>query len=101
MFDEKIVELIKEYATYNGVAQVWRAWRDNMLKQGRGVKPEYMELSTLPDRDICLDAQVAEAVIDDFLVWIDAHHDYKLKQDCCPHCGVPLRDGEYHGCIGA
>lgn len=69
---EDIVQKIFDYAKTNGAAQVWKAWRDTMLMQGRDVASKYMEWP-IPERDIELDAMIARAVIADFLVWLETH----------------------------
>lgn len=69
---EDMVQKIFEYAKTNGAAQVWKAWRDTMLAQGRDVTPKYMEWP-IPERDIELDATIAREVIADFLIWLEAH----------------------------
>jgi len=67
------VKTIREFAKTSGAMQVWRTWRDTMLKQGRQVKPEYMNWVILPQRDIELDAEIAFCVIDDFITWALSH----------------------------
>ncbi len=70
-------KFILEYAKINGALQVWKSWRDTMLKQGREVNEKFMDLP-IPERDMELDAQIAADVIDDFLVWVEAHKDLVL-----------------------
>jgi hypothetical protein len=66
-------KLIVEYANENGAVQVWKAWRDTMLSQGREVNDKFMAWP-IPARDISLDADIAFAVIDDFMAWAESHH---------------------------
>ena len=71
-------KLIAEYANVNGAAQVWKAWRDTMLSQGRNVDEKFLSWP-IPNRDISLDANIAFAVVDDFLAWAEAHHGLRLS----------------------
>lgn len=73
-----ISRLVEEYAKESGAVQVWKTWRDTMLEQGREVSSKFTRLP-IPDPDMRLDARIAQDVIDDFLAWIDAHHDIQLR----------------------
>jgi hypothetical protein len=65
---------LQDYAKIGGAMEVWRAWRDGMLEQGRAVAPERMSWTMgLPKRDKELDAEIALAVLDDFLLYIRTH----------------------------
>jgi len=64
---------IRDYAIGNGYLEVWRSWRDNMLKQERGVASKFLVLETLPARDVELDVEIAFDVIRDFIIWYNAH----------------------------
>ncbi len=61
------------FAKSDGYKEVWRSWRDNMLKQGRGVPQARMDIKTLPQEDIELDTAIAREVIQDFVEWAKSH----------------------------
>ena len=72
--------LAKEYGEV-GAFEVWRSWKDTMLKQGRAVADKFLELP-IPKQDMELDRQIAEDVVTDFLVWVEGHYGLCLnKQD--------------------
>ena len=90
-------EAVNEYAMHNGFAEVWRSWRDMMLKQGRRVDDAYMRLEALPARDILLDAQIAFDVVNDFLVWYAAHRSAPPSDPAVAH--VAKLENELGGMI--
>ena len=90
-------KLVAEYANENGAAQVWKAWRDTMLSQGREVNEKFMSWP-IPRRDISLDADIAFAVIDDFLVWAGAHHGLRLTRVAVDAKSVRVVDTAYCEC---
>jgi hypothetical protein len=42
--------------------EVWAAWRDGMLEQGREVAPERMDWDTLSEQDRALDRYIGERI---------------------------------------
>jgi hypothetical protein len=70
---EEIDRIIGQFTALDGAMQLWKSWRDTMIKQGREVSKERMEWDTLSDDDKILDAQVAFDVITDFMSWYMTH----------------------------
>ena len=64
--------VIEDYAYSIGRMEIYRAWRDNMLRQGRGIKTHQKQWDTLPEQDRVLDARIAMAVIRDYGIHISA-----------------------------
>lgn len=91
MFDV-IVDAIISYSTENGAVSVWSEWKDTMFAQGRVVNTEYIDWP-IPQRDQELDAEIAKAVIQDFLNWIYSHKNLELVE----RKNTKLVDGEHYG----
>ncbi len=72
-------KLISEYSG-SGAFEVWRSWRDTMLSQDREVADKFMSLP-IPAADMALDAQIANDVVKDFLIWAEEHHNLRLTNN--------------------
>lgn len=69
MMDSVTKNKIDVYAKNRGALQVWKSRRDMMLS---------MDLQ-LPEQDLQLDAQIAQDVIQDFMLWIDEEYGLYLS----------------------
>ena len=77
--NERLTEMLGDdaivsFVNTNGGREVHRSWRDNMLHQGRRVKPELMEWGELPIYDQVLDRAISLDVLRDYAVWTLGHH---------------------------
>lgn len=74
-------KLVAEYANHTGAVVVWKSWKEVMLEQGRDVNEKFMQWP-IPARDIELDADIAFAVIGNFLEWCAANYALHLTSAC-------------------
>ena len=74
-------DAIVSFVNASGGREVHRSWRDNMLHQGRRVKPELMEWDKLPIYDQVLDRAISLDALRDYAVWVLEHDALKEGDD--------------------
>lgn len=67
-------DVVRDYARWNGYAEVWNSWSNKMKSQGRTISPHLEHLASLPRQDVELDEQIAYDVIMDFITWFNGEH---------------------------
>ena len=95
-------DAIEQFVKMNAGRELHRAWRDNMIDQGRKVSAERMEWESLPHQDKELDKMIAREVLTDFVFWmhfshfqehlvalsaLDSDADFKPDPPPCNNCG--------------
>ena len=84
--NERLTEMLGDdaivsFVNANGGREVHRSWRDNMLRQGRRVRPELMEWDELPMYDRILDRAISLDALRDYAVWVLGHDALKEVDD--------------------